>query len=209
MPITYRDKNLVHALQWAIGLEWFLRVTDPWKVALSTDHPNGGSFLTYPRIIALLMDRDRRLEAWKGLPDGARARSGLAELDREYTLDEIAIVTRAAPARMLGLTHKGHLGEGADADITIYAPDEDKERMFALPRHVLKAGAVVVEDGEVRASSLGKTLHVAPGHDPSIGSRIGSWIDRDYSIRARNYPVRLDEVAEPLACRSEGGDRGE
>ena len=31
---------------------------DPWRVAMSTDHPNGGSFLAYPQIIRLLMDRD-------------------------------------------------------------------------------------------------------------------------------------------------------
>ena len=30
---------------------------DPWQVMLSTDHPNGGSFLSYPKLIRLLMDR--------------------------------------------------------------------------------------------------------------------------------------------------------
>ncbi len=54
VPITYDDRNAVHALQWAIGLEWYLRVDDPWRIAMSTDHPNGGSFLAYPQIIALL-----------------------------------------------------------------------------------------------------------------------------------------------------------
>ena len=28
-----RSKKLVHALQWAIGLEWYLLVEDPWRVA--------------------------------------------------------------------------------------------------------------------------------------------------------------------------------
>ena len=62
---------------------------------------------------------------------GPRLRSGLGDLSREYTLDEIAIITRAAPARMLGLRHKGHLGPGADGDVTIYAPDDDKRRTTA------------------------------------------------------------------------------
>jgi formylmethanofuran dehydrogenase subunit A len=44
VPITYKEKSLVHALQWAIGLEWLLLVQDPWCIALSTDHPNGNSF---------------------------------------------------------------------------------------------------------------------------------------------------------------------
>jgi formylmethanofuran dehydrogenase subunit A len=42
VPFRYRDKNLVNALQWAIGLELFLLIRDPWRVYLTTDHPNGG-----------------------------------------------------------------------------------------------------------------------------------------------------------------------
>ena len=38
----------------------------------------------------------------------------------EYTLNEIAIMTRAAPAKILGLDKKGNLSNGSDADITIY-----------------------------------------------------------------------------------------
>ena len=64
---------------------------------------------------------------------------------------------------MLGLTNKGHLGPGADGDVTIYAPDDDKERMFALPRYVIKAGEIVLDDGELRAAPDGQTLHGRPG----------------------------------------------
>ena len=107
VPITYEDKNFIHALQWAIGLEWYLSVDDPWRIALSTDHPNGGSFLAYPQIIALLMDRGHRGDQLKRLPERTRARTRLAELSREYSLAEIAIITRAAPARMLGPDAQG------------------------------------------------------------------------------------------------------
>ncbi len=98
-PIKYRNKSLVHALQWAIGLEWYLLVEDPWRVAMSTDHPNGGSFLAYPQIIRLLMDRavsSRLSEA------GASTRLANARNWRTWTantrLNEICIITRAAPA---------------------------------------------------------------------------------------------------------------
>ena len=64
-PIKYRNKSLVHSLQWAIGLEWYLLVKDPWQVAMSTDHPNGGSFLAYPQIIRLLMDKTYRQDIIK------------------------------------------------------------------------------------------------------------------------------------------------
>ena len=69
------NKSLVHALQWAIGLEWYLLVEDPWRVVMSTDHPNGGSFLAYPQIIRLLMDRTYRRDMLKTCPAQVRERS--------------------------------------------------------------------------------------------------------------------------------------
>jgi formylmethanofuran dehydrogenase subunit A len=197
VPITYSDKNFVHALQWAVGLEWFLRVTDPWKVALSTDHPNGGSFLGYPKIMALLMDRELRSDALKRLPARVQTRVGLAELDREYTLAEIAVITRAGPARMLGLARKGHLGPGADADITVYSPDDDKERMFAFPRFVIKAGVVVVDEGDVRSATFGRTLLVEPDFDRDVTVEIEKRFG-EYTIEFANYAVGESDVARPV-----------
>jgi formylmethanofuran dehydrogenase subunit A len=194
VPIVYRNKSFVHALQWAIGLEWYLLVTDPWRIAMSTDHPNGASFLAYPQIIALLMSRELRQEFLSRLPVAVRERSVLSDLTREYTLEEIAIITRAAPARMLGLTHKGHLGPGADGDVAIYAPDADKQRMFELPRYVLKHGEVVVDNGEVRATPLGSTLSVSPEYDPAAISRIRPWFEDHSTLQFANYPVRDEDV---------------
>ncbi len=197
-PIKYRNKSLVHTLQWAIGLEWYLLINDPWRVAMSTDHPNGGSFLAYPQIIRLLMDRTYRQDVMKTVHPQVRERSILADLDREYTLNEIAIITRAAPAKMLGLSTKGHLGPGADADITIYSPHENKETMFELPRYVIKSGQIIVEEGELRDSSFGTTLHVAPEFDREIESDISDWFEQFYSIRFRNYPVADDFLHNSL-----------
>ena len=189
-PIEYKNTSVVHAWQWAIGLEWYLLVDDPWRIAMSTDHPNGGSFLAYPQIIRLLMDRTYRRDILATLPAAVRERTSLKDVDREYTLSEIAIITRAGPARMLGVTHKAHLGIGADADVTIYTPDPNPETMFALPRFVIKAGRVLVEQGEIREESFGKTLHVAPAYDREVETDIRDWFEGAYSIRWRNYPVR-------------------
>ena len=201
-PIEYKNKSLVHALQWAIGLEWYLLVEDPWRVAMSTDHPNGGSFMAYPQIIRLLMDRTWRRDVLKSVHPLVRERSMLADLDREYSLSEICTITRSGPARMLGLTHKGHLGPGADADITIYMPHENKETMFEMPRYVIKAGQIIVENGEIREAPDGKTLHVAPDYDRDVEADIAAWFEQYYSIRFRNYPVTNDylHAAEEIAC---------
>jgi formylmethanofuran dehydrogenase subunit A len=158
LPIAYRETSVIHAWQWAIGLEWFLCAADPWRVALSTDHPNGAHFTAYPHLMRLLGDEPFRREAFSRLPAAVRDRSPLKDLTREYTLQELCIVTRAAPARIAGLPHKGHLGPGADADIALYRPDRDLARMFSIPVKVFKDGVLVAEDGHVRATPAGRTL---------------------------------------------------
>ncbi|RLS77578.1 MAG: formylmethanofuran dehydrogenase subunit A [Planctomycetota bacterium] len=158
LPIAYREKSLVHAWQWAIGLEWFLTADDLWRVALSTDHPNGAHFTAYPHLMALLGDEAFRREVFARIHPAVRRRSPLAGLTRQYTLQDLCIVTRAAPARIAGLPHKGHLGPGADADITLYRPDRDLARMFSVPARVYKAGVLVAEHGEIRATPVGGTL---------------------------------------------------
>jgi formylmethanofuran dehydrogenase subunit A len=139
------------------------------------------------------MDGSYRRDQLAALPRKVREQSALRSLDRQYTLSEICILTRAGPARMLGLANKGHLGEGADADITLYAPSADYEEMFQLPRHVLKAGQFVIRDGELIAENsagepiFGQTLSVSPNYDPAAEKHIAEWFNEHYSMRFRNY----------------------
>ena len=113
VPFRYRDSSYVHSLQWAIGLETFLLCEDPWRIFLTTDHPNGAPFYTYPHLIRLLMDRAFRKEMMLKVVPEALKYSTLPSLEREYSLYDIAILTRAGPARSLGLKDIGHLGPGA------------------------------------------------------------------------------------------------
>ena len=193
VPFTYQDQIYTNALQWAIGLELFLLSDDPWRMVFSTDHPNGGSFMSYPKLIRLLMDREFRKEEMAKVNQKALDNCGLRDCqEREYSLYEIAIITRAGPARLLGLTAKGHLGVGADADITIYEEDGDKEKMFSTPRYVIKDGELVIEDHEFRADPEGRVLHVAPDYDPGIEQVIQPFFEDFYTIQFSNYAVNLD-----------------
>jgi formylmethanofuran dehydrogenase subunit A len=190
VPYEYKDKAAVSALQWVVGLELFLLSTDPWRMLLSTDHPNGGSFMSYPDLIRLLMDRAYRDEKLKGVNQKMLAGSALADgITREYTLNEIAIITRAGPARQLGLATKGHLGVGADADITIYSRDADFAKMFSTPRYVLKAGTLVVEEGQLRRAPAGKRIFVQPGYDDALLRDLGKYFEAYSSIQLANFPV--------------------
>ena len=86
VPFRYRDRNFVNALQWAIGLELFLLVNDPWRVFLTTDHPNGGSFTSYPHLIRLLTDRAFRNDRLAAIDPSAAAHCVLKDIAREYSL---------------------------------------------------------------------------------------------------------------------------
>jgi len=188
VPYSYREKAAVAALQWAVGLELFLLAKDPWRVVLSTDHPNGGTFLQYPELIRLLMDRAYRDERLKAVNQKLLTGSALLDgLAREYTLGEIAIVTRAGPARLLGLPQKGHLAPGADADVTVYAPDADRAKMFAAPRYVIKGGTLVVEEGQLRRAPAGARLAVRPDYDPAVKSDVKQFFDDYASVAFENY----------------------
>ena len=198
VPYRYRASNYVHALQWGIGLELFLLGRDPWQVMLSTDHPNGGSFLSYPKLIRLLMDRAFREDQVARANQRAIRRTALTDgLDREYTLGEIAIITRAAPARRLGLRHKGHLGIGADADVTIYHDRADREEMFATPRYVIKGGEVLVEEGELRQVSDGVLLSTRAAFDPGVTRVLEPLFGDRYTVAFEHYPVRDAALREP------------
>jgi formylmethanofuran dehydrogenase subunit A len=198
VPYVYKDRSLVNAVQWAVGLELLLLIDDPWRVFLTTDHPNGGAFWRYPEIIQLLMDVEFRKEQIKTLPEAAQKRITLAEIDRQFTLSDIAIVTSAGPARALGLSQKGHLGVGADADITIYPETPaDGGPLFSYPRYVLKGGEVVVEEGDVRASSEGREFIVRPGFDEDIENYLRPLFQKVYTMSFENYPVEIERLRRP------------
>jgi formylmethanofuran dehydrogenase subunit A len=190
VPYVYKDTAAVAALQWVVGLELFLLSPDPWRMVMSTDHPNGGSFASYPELIHLLMDRTYRDAKLKTINQKYLAGSALADgLAREYTLSEIAIITRAGPARQLGLKNKGHLGVGADADVTVYAREADLTQMFATPRYVVKAGTLVVEEGQLRRAPRGARVSVAPAYDHAVERDIKSYFDQYSTISYENYSV--------------------
>ncbi|HAQ33079.1 MAG TPA: formylmethanofuran dehydrogenase subunit A, partial [Rhodospirillaceae bacterium] len=136
------------------------------------------------------MDREFRKQQMDSVNQKAVAKIKRGHhMEREYTLQEIAIVTRAGPARILGLKNKGHLGPGADADITIYDEHEDKELMFSAPRYVLKSGHLIIDNHEFRNNHEGKILHVAPGYDEGIKDVIRPFVEDFYTIKFDNYAV--------------------
>jgi formylmethanofuran dehydrogenase subunit A len=196
VPFKYKDQNFVNALQWAIGLEIFLLVEDPWRVFLTTDHPNGAPFTSYPHLIKLLMDKTFRNDMFATLNVDAQKMSTLASIDREYSLYEIAIMTRAGAAKLVGLHDRGHLGVGAAADITVYTDNLDREKMFAKPDYVFKDGELIVRDGKVVRVVWGSTHTVKPEFDRGVEKDIKQYFDKFHTMKMEHMKVGSDEIED-------------
>jgi formylmethanofuran dehydrogenase subunit A len=180
-------------------------------VFLTTDHPNGGPFTAYPQLVRLLMERSFREDCLAQIHKAARKLSALGGLTREYSLREIAIMTRAAPARSLGLADRGHLAPGAAADIAVYRTNIDIEAMYAEPAHVFKGGVEVARHGRILATPRGATQTVRPDYDRQIEKRVQRFFDDHMTIGFDHFPLRDSEVAdaggalETRPCRVAGG----
>jgi formylmethanofuran dehydrogenase subunit A len=198
-PIVYGEKSFASTLQWAIGLELFLLIEDPWQVYFTTDHPNGAPFTTYPDILHLLMDAGERDRWMERLSKEALEMTGLSEIRREYSLAEIATMTRAAPARLLGLPDRGHLGPGALADIAVYDDLPDRAAMFRKAHLVFKSGELVVRGGEVVNLRPGRTVSVRPPVDDAMTRRLIDYYDAAYGV-----PLELMQVNESAVATAAG-----
>ena len=216
VPIVYGRKNPINAIQWAIGLELALLTEDPWQMIMTTDHPNGGPFVNYPEVIALLMSRPKREEELATLHDLASKRSSLPTIEREMDWNEVAIVTRAGPAKILGLPEKGHLGVGADGDVSIYEIDPEKvdpsrdhkevKAALARAKYTIKGGEVVVRDGEIVAVPQGRTYwvdaSVPEDQAAKVEADLASKFAKYYSIQMSNYMVQDAYVTRPRVIKA-------
>jgi formylmethanofuran dehydrogenase subunit A len=216
VPFRYRRKSYVHAIQWSIGLELALLIMDPWKIFMTTDHPNGGPFTSYPRIIAWLMSKKAREATLKKINPRARNRSLLPSIDRELNFNEIAIMARAGQAKALGLRTKGHLGVGADADIAIYNVDPETtdpsrkyktvRKAFKRAAYTIKGGKIVAKDGEILRHVEGATmwLDVQSLEPAKITDEMRRRFRQYWTVEYENYPVAENylERSQPITVEA-------
>jgi formylmethanofuran dehydrogenase subunit A len=153
------------------------------SISFSTDSPNGCLFSSYPKLFAWLLSRRNRKEL---------------SSDVEYSIYELAQVTRTNPARQLGLGNKGHLGIGADADIAIYDIGENTDGMELEKRlgncsFLLKGGEVILREGELKKERARKeTVFFVPEvKEKAYENELIERICNGRSFRAEH--LKLDE----------------
>jgi len=209
IPFRYKRKNPVNAIQWSIGLELALMTKNPWKVFMTTDHPNAGPFTAYPKILAWLASKKARKATFDRLHRKAQRRSLLPSINRELSLYDLAIVTRAGQAKSLGLKEKGHLGVGADADVAIFNLNPEKvdiaqkyktfRRAFSNTAYTIKGGKILTKDGEILQQSPGKTmwLDVQTSCKVEVDEEIKRKFREYWTVEFDNYPVSNHYLKNP------------
>jgi len=219
IPCIYSKKSPVSTLQWAIGLELFLLIEDPWRVCLTTDHPNAGPFTRYPRIISWLMSNEKRQDMCDNeVHKWVHKRTLLPTLEREYDFYDIATITRAAPAKIYGFTDRGALTPGYRADIAVYdinpndidpsrQPDEI-EKGFNVADYTIKDGQILVKDKEIVKVKESQNIWVNvkgwEQNEQKVIDNIMPFFTQYYSVKWENYPVHDHYVSNPIRVDVDG-----
>jgi formylmethanofuran dehydrogenase subunit A len=118
------------------------------------------------------------------------------------SLYDLAILTRANPAKTTGIVHrKGSLGIGADGDVTVYDIDptkldvnnyEELIQKFSRAAYTIKDGEIAVKDGEIVAIPNQRTYYsdIKCDNDAekAMLEDVKDWF-RYYSIGFNHYPT--------------------
>ncbi len=209
VPYTFKRKNYVNAIQWAVGLELALLVKDPWKLAVTTDHPNGGVFTSYPVIIAWLMNKKFRERTIEKINSKAKHIIILPSIDREYTLFETVIVTRSAPARIMGVKDGATIGIGKEANLAIYDLGDPERDLGENPVKLIKGlssanyniknGLIVMKNG-VPVQDFNGVTYYSGGVNESeeLTELVDYYFKEYYTVEKENYIVQKGEVMHPV-----------
>jgi formylmethanofuran dehydrogenase subunit A len=105
---------------------------------------------------------------------------------------------------------KGHLGIGADGDVTVYSMDPSKidtkdfvalVKAFARPEYTIKSGDIVAMNGEVVAVPEGSRFYCHPHVDEDLEtdmlSDVKEWF-KYYTLGFANYPVPDKYLRNPV-----------
>jgi len=203
VPYIYSKDVLPNAIQWATGLELALYAKDPNRTFITTDHPNAGPFIRYPRVIKWLMSKKSREAVLATMKNTDRVigATTIHSIDLELSLFEIAQMTRSGPAKCLGLSGQySGLAPGIIADVGVFDLNyknlpSDAERIesaFQRASCFIKSGEIVVKDGEVVGHGHKKTVwvNVNMPENPQVKRDIAQSFSKDYTVKLENYPVK-------------------
>ena len=151
---------------WANALDLALNVKDKSQISFSLNFPNYANITDIPEIITWLISKEARKNYMKDMNDQFLKQNSLFNNEIELSFFELVSLTRATPAKLLGLGNiKGTLSSGADADINILDIniedanlDKEYEKLkssLSNIEYVIKSGKIVKKEGNINTSYNG------------------------------------------------------
>ena len=152
----------------------------------------------------------------------ATNRTDLGTYDREYSWNEITVITRANPAKILGLNDRGHLGLNAKADISVYDIDVDNfdttlktnsetlENKLLNSKYTIKDGEILVKDSKivklVKSNHIWCNVNGLEERERILEQRIRPEFNKYYTIKYENYGVNDHYIKPDIQINVEYGD---
>ena len=159
------------------------------------------------------MSNQRRMDMMENeLHKWAQNRTTLATLDREYDFNDIAIISRAGPAKIYGFRDRGALTPGYKADIAVYDINpneidpsrqyEEIEKGFSVADYTIKDGQILVKDKEIvkvkESQNIWVNVQGFEQEEQNVINKIMPFFTQYYSVKWENYPVHDHYVSNPI-----------
>ncbi|MBD3230692.1 MAG: amidohydrolase family protein [Candidatus Lokiarchaeota archaeon] len=163
----FDKKNKEHCMLWANCLELALKTENKWQIQLSFNFPHYSHVKNLPKIVSWLISVEARENFMKNMNNDFLNNTSLNEINNFLTFNDIVTITRASPAKSLGLAEmKGNFSLGADGDVNIIDIDlneidiskeyEKIEESLKNIEYVIKGGKIIKKNDKLDLESNGK-----------------------------------------------------
>ena len=121
------------------------------------------------------------------------------------------MMTRSAPAKLLGLAGIGTLAPGAIADVVVYEDQPNREKMFASPKIMIRRGKVLElsrhhsvanDSSPIHNTEAQKVTHtVRPSFDSRSLDKLSRMHAESSSFRMDRLWISDDELANQIGSQ--------
>ncbi len=167
--ITMRNlgkENFQDCVLWANALDLALNIRNKSQISFSLNFPNYANISDIPEIVTWLVSKDARENFMKDMNNEFLKNNSLSNNDKVLNFSEFVCLTRASPAKSLGLANiKGNLGSDADGDLNILDINineidisknpEELKRALSNIEYVVKSGKIIKKQKEINLNPNG------------------------------------------------------
>ncbi len=163
---NFSKDNYKDCVLWANALDLALNIRNKFQVSFSLNYPNYANLSDIPEIVTWLVSKDARENFMKDMNNEFLNNNSLSNNDKVLNFSEFVCLTRASPAKSLGLTNiKGNLGSNADGDLNILDinineidisknPEKLKRALLNI-EYVVKSGKIIKKQKEINLNPNG------------------------------------------------------